>query len=166
MAEEQTAAPKKEKPKDTGKADIGKRIVAAIIDGLLAGIVGLIPIIGGLIGAAYLLLRDGLEVDFMDQRSLGKKVMKLRPVLLDGGKVDLMVSVKRNWLLAIPSVLMIIPVLGWVMAPIIGLIIGLISYILGSVLSFPITGLLSNVISRSIFNSPAKFVLAAQGFAI
>jgi uncharacterized RDD family membrane protein YckC len=66
----------------------------------------------------------------MDQRSLGKKVMKLRPVLLDGGKVDMMVSIKRNWILAIPSIIMIIPVFGWVIGPILGLIIGLIEFIL------------------------------------
>lgn len=47
-----------------------------------------------------------------------------------------------------------------------GLIIGLISYILGFALSFPITSLLSNVISLSIFNSPATFVMAAQGLGI
>ena len=47
-----------------------------------------------------------------------------------------------------------------------GLIIGLISYVLGAVLSFPITFLLSSVISLSIFNSPAEFAFAAQGFLI
>jgi putative ABC transport system permease protein len=47
-----------------------------------------------------------------------------------------------------------------------GLIIGLMSYLLGFALSFPITSLLSNVISRSIFNSPATFVMAAQGLGI
>lgn len=47
-----------------------------------------------------------------------------------------------------------------------GLIIGLISYVLGAVLSFPITFLLSNVISLSIFNSPAEFAFSAQGLLI
>jgi uncharacterized RDD family membrane protein YckC len=117
-------------PKGNGKADLGKRIVAVIIDAACAFVVGLIPIIGGLIGAAYLLLRDGFEFDFMDQRSLGKKLMKLRPVLVDGGKVDLVVSIKRNWILAIPSILMVIPVLGWIAAPFIGLAIGIIEFIL------------------------------------
>jgi uncharacterized RDD family membrane protein YckC len=144
MQEEQTkpdAPPEKEaqpetkpkaasKPKGNSKADLGKRIVAAIIDAVCAFVVGLIPIIGGLIGAAYLLLRDGFEIDFMDQRSLGKKLMKLRPVLLDGGKVDLVVSIKRNWILAIPSILMIIPVFGWIAAPFLGLAIGIIEFIL------------------------------------
>jgi len=47
-----------------------------------------------------------------------------------------------------------------------GLIIGLISYVLGATLSFPITFLLSNAISLAIFNSPAEFAFAVQGFAI
>lgn len=47
-----------------------------------------------------------------------------------------------------------------------GLLVGLISYAFGAVLSFPITYLLSNVISLAIFSSPATFAFSAQGFAI
>jgi putative ABC transport system permease protein len=47
-----------------------------------------------------------------------------------------------------------------------GLIIGLISYGLGVAVSFPITNLLSNVISLSIFNSPAQIAFTATGFLI
>jgi putative ABC transport system permease protein len=47
-----------------------------------------------------------------------------------------------------------------------GVIIGLISYGLGVVVSFPITSMLSNVISLSIFNSPAQIAFTAQGFLI
>jgi len=47
-----------------------------------------------------------------------------------------------------------------------GLLIGLISYALGAILSFPITFLLSNVISLAIFGSPAAFAFTAQGFGI
>lgn len=47
-----------------------------------------------------------------------------------------------------------------------GLLIGLLSYTLGAVFSFPITYLLSNVISIAIFNSPAKFAFTLQGFGI
>lgn len=47
-----------------------------------------------------------------------------------------------------------------------GLLIGLISYVLGAILSFPITLLLSNVISVAIFNSPAQFAFTLQGFLI
>jgi putative ABC transport system permease protein len=47
-----------------------------------------------------------------------------------------------------------------------GMVIGLISFALGSVLSLPITSLLSNVISLSIFNSPAEFIVTARGFGV
>jgi len=86
------------------KADIGKRFIAAIIDAVLAVAVGFIPIVGGLIATAYWLVRDGLDVEFMDHRSLGKKVMKLRPVTLDGEPVDIMTSMKRNWMFALGGV--------------------------------------------------------------
>ncbi len=112
------------------KADLVKRFVAVVIDGLLSGIIGLVPVVGGLVGAAYMLLRDGLELDFMDGRSLGKKVMKLRPVRLDGGPMDIATSVKRNIPFAIGPVIMIIPILGWILGPIISLIIGLVESVL------------------------------------
>jgi putative ABC transport system permease protein len=47
-----------------------------------------------------------------------------------------------------------------------GLIIGLISYGLGTLLSFPIGGALSQVISMAIFNTPAEQGLAPEGFLI
>jgi len=102
----------------TGKADLGKRIVAAIIDGVVGVLVGLIPAIGGIIAAAYWLFRDGFEFDFMDRRSIGKKVMKLRPVSLDGTPVDLMISAKRNWMFAlggVVSLLLYLPIVGWLL---------------------------------------------------
>ena len=94
----------------TTKPDSGKRIIAFIIDGLVAGalssILGFVPILGALLGSfaglAYLLVKDGLDLDFMDGRSIGKKVMKLRPVRLDGQKMDIMSSAKRNFTFAIP----------------------------------------------------------------
>ncbi len=47
-----------------------------------------------------------------------------------------------------------------------GLIIGVISYALGAALSFPISTLLSEVISQAIFDAPANFVFTLQGFGI
>jgi uncharacterized RDD family membrane protein YckC len=108
---------------DTGtaapaKADLTKRIIAAIIDGVVGGVVSIVPLVGGLAAAAYWLCRDGLEIDFMDRRSLGKKVMKLRPVTQDGTPMDLAKSVRRNWMFGIGgliSVLLFIPILGWLL---------------------------------------------------
>ena len=104
---------------NTGKADIAKRFIALIIDGVISGIISLIPF-GGLLGAAYMLLRDGLDIEFMDNRSIGKKIMKLRPVTMDGSKCDLMISVKRNWMFALGPIVMI-PIIGWILIPIVGL---------------------------------------------
>ena len=118
------------------KPDIGKRAIAAIIDGAIAGAVGLIPILGGIVGTLYILLRDGFEYDFMDGRSIGKKLMKLRPVRHDGGKMDLSTSIKRNWpvcLGSIASILLIVPVLGWILFPIAiiaAVILGIIEIVL------------------------------------
>ena len=112
------------------KADLGKRIIAALIDGLIAGVVGFIPIIGGLAGAAYMLVRDGLELDFMDGRSIGKKAMGIRPVQLDGSAMDISASVKRNIPCAIAPLIMIVPILGWIIGPPVGLVIAVIELVL------------------------------------
>lgn len=100
------------------KADLTKRIVAGVIDALAAYVVGLLPFIGGLIATAYWLVRDGLDVEFMRNRSLGKRVTGLQPVTLDGGSVDLVTSVKRNWPFAVGGVaqfLLFIPIIGWIL---------------------------------------------------
>lgn len=118
------------------KADLGKRFIAAIIDGLLAAGVSFIPVVGGIIGSLYVLLRDGLDLEFMDRRSIGKKLMQLRPIRLDGQPMDPMSSVKRNLPLAVGavgSVFWVIPVLGWIVAiffALIGLVIGIVEVIL------------------------------------
>lgn len=131
MVEEQTTPEKEIKPKGNGKADLGKRAAAIIIDWLITWVIALvIPFIGGLIGAAYMLLRDGFDFNFMDRRSLGKKLLKLRPVTLDGSPVDMTVSLKRNWVFAVGPVLMIFPVIGWIFGSIIGLIIGIVEVVL------------------------------------
>ncbi len=47
-----------------------------------------------------------------------------------------------------------------------GLLIGVFSYILAVLLSFPITSVLSNIISQAMFNSPANFAFTTNGFII
>ena len=91
------------------KPDHLKRFLAQLIDGIIAAVVfwGLIfvtlfstvgIILGVLLAAGYFLVRDGLDLDFMKGRSLGKKIMKLRPVRLDGEPMNIETSVKRNWM--------------------------------------------------------------------
>lgn len=103
-----------------GKPDPLTRFLAYLIDAVIVGVVGMVPIIGGLVGIAYVLVRDGLDYDFMDRRSIGKKVMKLRPIRVDGLPMDVNTSIQRNWPLAFASLaqaLAFVPVLGWLLAP-------------------------------------------------
>ncbi len=107
------------------KADLAKRFIAAFIDGVIAMVIGFIPAVGSIIGAAYMLLRDGLELEFMDGRSIGKKVMKLRPVTSDGSKMTIERSIKRNWMFALGAfngILLFIPILGWALILILSII--------------------------------------------
>ena len=120
----------------SGKADLGKRFIAVIIDGAIAAAVGLIPVVGGIIGIVYILTRDGFEYDFMKYRSIGKQLMKLRPVIVDGGQMSIMTSVRRNWTLVFGSlaqVLIFIPIIGWLLIPIVGIvgaILGIVEIVL------------------------------------
>jgi uncharacterized RDD family membrane protein YckC len=118
------------------KAELSKRIIAGVIDAVIGAVVSLIPLVGGLVAAAYWLVRDGLDIEFMDHRSIGKKVMKLRPVTLDGRPVDIQTSIKRNWMFAlggIVSILAWIPIIGWLlMIPValVALVIGIVELVL------------------------------------
>jgi uncharacterized RDD family membrane protein YckC len=118
------------------KADLSKRLLAGLIDGVLCALVSLVPVLGGLVGAVYVVVRDGIDVEFMKRRSIGKQVMKVRPVRLDGQPMDLATSVKRNFpfmvgLLGLPF--LIIPILGWGIAMLLGVVqlaIGIIELVL------------------------------------
>ena len=113
------------------RPDLGKRAIAAIIDAVIAMVVGLVPIAGGIAATAYWLLRDGMDLDFMDHRSIGKKVMKLRPVTLDGQPLDLATSVKRNWMFALGGLTQFfaMTIIGLVLA----IPLGLIAFVIGIV---------------------------------
>ena len=81
-------------------------------------------------------IRDGLDLEFADKRSPGKKIMKLRPIRLDGAPMDMATSVKRNLPIAaycVGFLFWIIPVLGHIAsAPIfaIGGILNLVELVL------------------------------------
>ena len=116
-------------------ADLGKRFIAAIIDAVIAVAIGFIPIIGGIFATAYWLVRDGLDIEFMDHRSVGKKLVKLRPVTLDGSPMDIMASVKRNWMFALGGIaqLFAMTIIGLVIAiplAFVALVIGIIEVVL------------------------------------
>lgn len=94
---------------DGRKALLGKRFAAALIDGLICLVIvaafGIIhQRLGALAGALYILAKDGLNLPFMKGRSFGKQVLKIQPVPLDGGEMDLQRSASRNITLALPNV--------------------------------------------------------------
>ena len=129
------ASPEEPEAGAYGKPDLAKRFLAQLIDGILALIVfwllvALIPgwytgyILGILAAGGFFLVRDGLNVEFMKQRSIGKKFMKLRPVRLDGNPMDLERSIKRNWMFGV-SWLASLPAFG-VLGTLIGMVAGLV----------------------------------------
>jgi uncharacterized RDD family membrane protein YckC len=74
------------------------RFLALLVDSVIAGLLSNIPLIGGLLGAGYFVVRDGLELEVMNGRSLGKHLLGLRVERLDGRSMDLEASVRRNWM--------------------------------------------------------------------
>ena len=95
------------------KADLGKRVVAGLIDGLIGGVLSVvIPFlgIGYLIGGAYILTKDAIMVELLKDpawkgRSVGKKIMHLKVVGPGGSDIDMALSAKRNWPLALGQLL-------------------------------------------------------------
>lgn len=90
-------------------APFEKRALAGIIDCVVSGglswiVASLIPKLGPIAGIAYLLVRDALP--FMDGHSLGKRIMKIKAVTMDGKSLsgDWGTSILRNVLLALPLV--------------------------------------------------------------
>ncbi len=105
-------------PAALAKADPVKRIIAFIIDSVVAMVVGFIPLIGGIIGALYMLLRDALPIEALEYKSIGKKLLNLSVVNTanPSAKVDYAASAKRNWMFALGPIMLFlayIPFIGW-----------------------------------------------------
>jgi uncharacterized RDD family membrane protein YckC len=97
------------------RADAGKRIAAAFIDGVPAYVISFIPFIGGLLAAAYLALRDALPLGSQGGQSLGKRLFQLQAVRMpDGVPCDYATSLLRNLPFVVPALLMIRPGIGWI----------------------------------------------------
>lgn len=92
---------------DLPKADLGKRFLAHFLDSIFVGLSTALLgwILGGewglILSATYYLVRDGLDLPFMDRRSVGKKLVGLRPLRLDGAPMDLETSIQRNWVFVV-----------------------------------------------------------------
>lgn len=116
------------------KAPLFARFIAALIDALVGWVFVFIPIVGGIISVLYLLLKDGLPYQLFKEeewknKSVGKKIMNIEVLSLEDKVVDLSISAKRNIPLTIGSFVAIIPLLGWIIGPIIGLIFAIIELI-------------------------------------
>ena len=117
------------------KAELLKRFVAALIDGVISLIPAVVPIIGGVIGVVYDLTKDGLVFsltrdDQWKNVSIGKKVMGIKVVRVDGSDITVADSVKRNITLAAGSIIAIVPVIGWVVGSVVGALLGILEIIL------------------------------------
>ncbi len=101
-----------------GKADVGRRVIAYFFDVIIAWVPSLIffpvPPLGQLLGAAYLLLRDALvyeltKVESWRGKSVGKRLVNLEVVALDGERLTWERSAKRNLPLALGSIALWLP---------------------------------------------------------
>lgn len=100
------------------KADPVKRVIAFIIDVIASMIIGLIPVVGGIIGALYMLFRDALPIDVLDKKSIGNKLLNLSVIKIEDQTplIDYATSAKRNWMFSLGPVMLFfiyIPFLGW-----------------------------------------------------
>ena len=112
------------------KADLTKRAIAAVIDFAIASLLSRIPFVGWFAGIGYILVRDGLDVEMVNRQSVGKKVMGLKTVRLDGEAMDIPASVRRNWMFALgtlASFFVWVPILGFVAV----IIAALLSFLIG-----------------------------------
>lgn len=108
---------------ESKKADVGKRFVALLIDCIISAIFSLVPFIGGIAGAIYMLIRDGL----MKGASLGKKLLNLQVInQATGQPVSYEESIRRNLIFAIPVIFAIIPFFGWIISSLLSIIVYLL----------------------------------------
>ena len=100
------------------------RFLAFLIDGVIAGLLSTLFFAGGVLGAAYLVVRDGLSFQFMNQRSVGKHLMDLHVTRLDGRPMDVEASVQRNWMWGlgpVGAVVAHVPLFGGLLSAAVGL---------------------------------------------
>lgn len=112
-------------------ADKGIRVVGYLIDvlpAILIGLLGLIPVVGGVLAGLFLtpywLLRD------IGGASLGKVVLGMAVMQKDGGPARPGARIVRNIPLAIGPLLLIIPLLGYILAPPVSFIVLIIEAIM------------------------------------
>jgi len=117
------------------KADIFRRFIAFLIDGIIASILIYVPILGGVVSTVYMLTKDVIAYEItknpdFKNRSVGKKVMGLEVASLEGKDINWELSIKRNLPLAVGSVCSIVPIIGWIIGAILGFILSIVEIFL------------------------------------
>jgi len=108
---------------DMQKASVIKRVLARLVDGLVAWAFALVlPPVGILVGLMYLAVADGVQRG----QSLGKMVFGLEVVTSDGSPCDLKASFYRNIPFELALLFAAVPFLGWILLIIVGIPILLI----------------------------------------
>lgn len=101
-----------------GKADVARRVIAAGLDMVVAmtlsALLSPLQPLGRLLGAAYLTFRDVLpfaltKAEGWRRRSIGKRLVNLEVVTLDGDELTWVTSLKRNFPFAIGLVAEVLP---------------------------------------------------------
>jgi len=127
----QESAQKSAQTPELVRADPGKRIAAALLDGVPAYVIAFIPFVGWLISAAYLALRDALPLSPAGGQSIGKKLLQLRAVHMpDGAPCDYGTSLLRNLPFIVPPLVMIRPGIGWFFGSVIWLAVFVVETLL------------------------------------
>ncbi|NND71842.1 MAG: RDD family protein [Rhodothermales bacterium] len=109
-------------PETRQKAGKIKRTLAALVDIAIAALMmSIIPLVGDVAAVAYLLLRDGLDIPLMKGRSIGKTLLGIRPVDLNGRSLSISKSIKRNLPFAVGPAIQVLPLLGWLFGPLIAI---------------------------------------------
>jgi uncharacterized RDD family membrane protein YckC len=106
------------------RASVFLRVVAKIIDILIVfAAAAILPYpFGPLLGFAYSLLADGINVGSFRSQSVGKKAMKLQVVSIITGKpANLRDSAIRNAPVGVATFFAIIPVWGWLILGLVGI---------------------------------------------
>ena len=97
---------------ELNRASGADRLIAGILDGIIACLCLFIPVIGPLISFSYIVFRDSLP--FFKGQSLGKQLMKLRVISEETGKdlnEEYSISLTRN----IPAIIPVFNVFELVM---------------------------------------------------
>ncbi|NLZ54229.1 MAG: RDD family protein [Thermoanaerobacteraceae bacterium] len=117
------------------KADIFGRFIAFLIDGIIASILIYVPILGGIVSTVYILTKDVIAYEItknpdFKNRSIGKKIMGLEVASMEGKDIDWGISIRRNLPFAVGSVCSIVPIIGWIIGPILGFVISMVELFL------------------------------------